>query len=94
MEGKAGGNLTFDHKSSPTVVIMNEMCEIDTDFLRHLIISNRIIRLNNYIHIYPDRGKLQSNHRFYKSDIKPAIDCSDTNYKTTTLTWSNLKMKR
>ena len=39
-------------------------------------------------------AKLQSNHRFYKSDVKPAIDHSDTNYKTTTLTWSKLKTKR
>ena len=30
-------------------------------------------------------AKLQSNHWFYKSDIKPDIDHSDTNYKTTTL---------
>ena len=38
--------------------------------------------------------KRQCNHRFYKSDIKPVIDHSDTNYKTTTLTWSKLKTKR
>ena len=30
----------------------------------------------------PDTAKLQSNHRFYKSDIKPAIDHSNTNYNT------------
>ena len=39
-------------------------------------------------------AKLQSNHRFYKSDTKPDIDYSNTNYKTTTLTWSKLKTKR
>ena len=38
--------------------------------------------------MYPDMAKLQSNHRFYKSDTKLAIEHSDTNYKTTTLTWS------
>ena len=38
-------------------------------------------------------AKLQSNHRFYKSDVKPAIDHSDTNYKTATLTWCKLKTK-
>ena len=27
-------------------------------------------------------AKLQSNHRFYKSDIQPAINYSDTNYNT------------
>ena len=43
--------------------------------------------------IYPEMAKPQSNHRFYKSDIKPAIDHSDSNYKTRTLTWSKLKMK-
>ena len=39
-------------------------------------------------------AKLQSNHRFYKSYIKPVIDHNDTDYKTTTLTWSKLKTKR
>ena len=39
-------------------------------------------------------AKLQSNHRFYKSDIKPDIDHSNTNDKTTTLTWTKLQMKR
>ena len=39
-------------------------------------------------------AKLQSNHRFYKPDIKPDINHSDTNYNTTTLTWSKLKTKR
>ena len=34
------------------------------------------------LYISPDTAKLQSNHRFYKSDIKPSIDQSDTNYKT------------
>ena len=40
-------------------------------------------------------AKLESNYRLYKSDIKPTIDCSDTNYmymyKTTTLTLSKLR---
>ena len=43
--------------------------------------------------MYPDMAKFQSNHRLYKSDIKPA-DHSNTNYKTTTLTWSKVMMKR
>ena len=38
-------------------------------------------------------AKLQSNQRFYKLDIQSAIDHSHTNYKTTILTWSKLKMK-
>ena len=38
-------------------------------------------------------AKHQSNYRFYKSDIKPAIDHCNTNCKTTTVTWSKLKMK-
>ena len=38
-------------------------------------------------------AKPQSNHRFYTSDIKPAIDHSDTNYKTTMLTWYKFKTK-
>ena len=42
------------------------------------------IYIYKYIIIYPDTAKLQSNHKFYKSDIKPAIDHSDTNYNTTT----------
>ena len=46
-----------------------------------------------YIYIYPETTKLQSNHRFYIKNIKPAIDHSDTNYKTTRLTWSKLKTK-
>ena len=35
-------------------------------------------------------AKLQSNQ---KLDIQSAIDHSHTNYKTTILTWSKLKMK-
>ena len=38
-------------------------------------------------------AKLQSNHKFYKSDVKPDIDYHDTNHKTTTLTWCSLKTK-
>ena len=44
--------------------------------------------------IYPNTAELQSNHRLYNSDIKPDIDHSNTNYKTTTFTWSKLETKR
>ena len=43
--------------------------------------------------IYPNMVELRSNHRFYKLDIKSAIDHSNTNYKTTTLT-SRRNVKR
>ena len=43
--------------------------------------------------MYPNMGKLQHNHRLYNSDIKPDIDHSNTNYKTTTFTWSTLETK-
>ena len=43
------------------------------------------------LYIYPDIEKLLSNHRFYKLDMNPVIFHSNTNYKTTTLTWSQDK---
>ena len=64
-------------------VLYGKYRTVGTFDVRHLNAINIIIYTSWY-------SKFQ---KFYKSDIKPAIDYSDTNYKTTTLTWSKYKMK-